>query len=734
MKENKLQIASARARADALLQQMTLEEKLGQIPQKPFGWECYRKTATGYRLTDTFKNEVARRKGLGCLYGLFRADPWSGANEQTGIPFEDRITVYNMVQQYVVEHSPHGIPVLISGEATHGAQSIGSPVYPVNLAVGCSFNPALYRACCRAVSQELRSTGMQLMLSSAVDMLCDPRWGRSEECYGEDPHVAYVFARALAEGVQGDDLTQHCAAVLKHVCAQGACEGGRNLASAKIGPRELREVHLSPVRGGVDGGALGFMAAYNDVDGVPCHANAALFSGMRADGFEGFVMADGFGIDRLTLLTDDPVEAGALALRSGIDVGLWDDASSRLYEALEQGRITEADVDRAVLRILTVKFALGLFDKPYLDGPYVLPASTLPRQMAEETPVLVKNDGILPLRKDINVLAVGALADSVYGLLGDYTSYQPAGTVKTYREAFAAKFGKVRYVRGCGIKGPADDWDAAIEAAAQADVVVFVAGGSSERDFGTQFAANGAAIVSADTAADCGEGYDLSEVELYECQTRFAAALAAANKNLICIVSGGRPYGTEKLLSHCRAGLYSFYNGQCAAEVMADILTGDVNPSGKFSVSVPKCSAQLPVTYYKRENGVQVDDAPQFPFGYGLSYTKFAYTDLQIEGGSTVRRGGSATVSVTVSNVGDVAGKETVLLYVKACRGDGVLPRTKLLKAFAKVDLPAHESKRVVLRMNADAFSQCGVDGTFGIAAGRYVIEIENCVGEIVIE
>ncbi|MCI8435539.1 MAG: beta-glucosidase [Clostridia bacterium] len=737
MQDTDNKMASARARADALLHSMTLSEKLGQIPQTLFGWECYRKTADGYALTDKFKDEVARRQGLGCLYGLFRADPWSGADARTGIPMCDRVEVYNLVQSYVLAHSPHKIPVLITGEANHGAQSLGSPVYPVNLAVGCAFDPALYRACCESVSEELRQTGTQLMLSSAVDMLCDPRWGRSEECYGEDPYLAYTLARALAEGAQGDG---RCVAVLKHVCAQGACEGGRNLASARIGARELHEVHLSPVRGGIDGGAWGFMAAYNDVDGTPCHANAPLFESMRARGFRGLIMADGFGIDRLELLTGDPVAAGALAVKAGVDVGLWDAASTRLGEALERGLIDEADVDRAVLRILTVKIACGLFDKPLLEKAARRQASDLPRRMAEETPVLVKNDGILPLARKSKILLCGALADSVYALLGDYTSYQEDGKIKTVRQALIETFADVRYARAFDLVGCLDE-AAAIAAAADVDAVIVVAGGSSERDFGTQFAENGAAVAGATETADCGEGYDLAEVKIAEHQTAFVKKLAAVNKNIVCVVSGGRPYGTEEMLSYCRGALYMFYNGEAAAPVLADILCGKVNPSGKLSVSVPKCSAQLPVTYWKRKNGVDgnytdLENAPQFAFGYGLSYTRFAYSDLRIRPATAAELadGGAVEVSITVENIGACDGKETVLLFVSAAAGGAALPYQKRLRAFEKTAIEKGGKKTVALRLGAEAFSQWDADGVCRIVSGRYRIQIEQIGGEIIIQ
>lgn len=225
-----MKFGEALRKAKNKLAQMSVEEKLGQMPSKLYGWECYEKTESGYELTEKFKEEVRKNKGAGYIYGLFRADPWSGATFETGIPFEGRVKVYNMVQEYVLSQSPSKIPAFIAEEGCHGAQALGSVIFPVNLAVGCSFNPELYAQCSEYVSRELRSTGCQMMLSTCCDILSDPRWGRSEECYGEDPYLAREMSKHLALGIQGDaeqDLPERCVALLKAVCSQGACEGGQ---------------------------------------------------------------------------------------------------------------------------------------------------------------------------------------------------------------------------------------------------------------------------------------------------------------------------------------------------------------------------------------------------------------------------------------------------------------------------------------------------------------------------
>lgn len=734
----------ARQRAKKLLKKMSLEEKLGQIPAKLFGWECYKKNENGYELTEKFKLEVQKNKGAGYIYGLFRADPWSNATFETGIPFEDRVTVYNMVQEYVLSQSPNKIPALIAAEGCHGAQSLGSAVFPVNLAVGCSFNPALYERCSEYVSRELRATGSQMMLTTCIDVVSDARWGRSEECFGEDPYLARVLTEHLALGIQGDaenDLSARCLAFLKAVCAQGACDGGRNLFSATIGERELREIHLQPVMGGVEGGALGFMAAYNDIDGVPCHANRELLTEIIRDemGFRGAFIADGYAVDRLGFMTGSAAKSAATALKAGIDMGLWDEAFGHLNEALEQGLVSEEDIDRTVLRILTLKYICGLIDAPMIEKTEFKRETSLPLEMARETPVLVKNDGILPLKNKTSVLVCGSLANSVYALLGDYTSFVEEDKINTFYSAIKNRFADTKYSVGFHVKQTEErEMQQALSAAAEANTVICVVGGSSARYAGAEFAENGAMLGDAAADTDCGEGVDLAEVRLYECQTEFVKRLHAVNPNIICIVSGGRPYGTQELMPYCRAALYSFYNGEKSADAMAEILAGEVNPSGKFSVSVAACSAQIPVAYNRRETGRDGDysditNAPQFEFGYGLSYTKFVYSNLRVPPRLSLK-GCKAGVSVLVdvTNAGDMDGKESVLFFASASGGETV-PRKKCLAAFEKVLIRKGETKTVCVTLKADAFSSAGMNGKIKPMPAEYTIGVGELTAKIVV-
>ncbi|WP_020428288.1 glycoside hydrolase family 3 protein, partial [Paenibacillus riograndensis] len=521
-------------RVQDLLSRMTLREKIGQLNQRMYGWDAYAWENGELVLTEAFRQEVAAGGGMGALYGLFRSDPWSGVDYSNGITAADSASAANKVQRYIREHTRLGIPVLLSEECPHGHQALDGTLLPVNLAVGATWNPQLMEQAYSKVALELRSRGAQIGLLSALDILHDPRWGRSEECYSEDPFLAAAFTAAAVRGMQGTRgepaSPGKVAVILKHLCAQGAAQGGRNAGPAAIGERELREIHLPAARAGAAAGAAGFMAAYNEIDGIPCHANEALLSGiLRGEwGFDGIVMADGQAIDRLVALTGSHEGAAALALSAGVDLSLWDKGFTTLEEAVKLGLASEADIDRAAARVLTLKFRLGLFDEPYTDEQQALTAvghadtRELNLQVARESVVLLKNEGgLLPLAAQHRRIAViGPNADRLYNQLGDYTSIQREGTGTTVLKGIrqcAPGGAEVVYALGCGIRESSTaGLSEAVELARSADVAVLVLGGSSARQFGGDFEANGAAIISEGSPSemDCGEGVDLADLRL----------------------------------------------------------------------------------------------------------------------------------------------------------------------------------------------------------------------------
>ena len=345
----KLNRQTMNEQVEELLSRMTIREKIGQLNQKLFGWKVYCKKADGeYELTDYFKEHVRWGGGIGVLYGLFRADPWSGVTFETGIDGDDRGKVANMVQQYLIDHTRLKIPALLSEETPHGHQALDGSNFPTNIGMGCTFNPALLERTSAYVSREIINSGAHLGLVSVLDMAVDPRWGRTEECFSEDPYLSARMAEAAVRGFQ----SSKAAMVAKHFCAQGAGLGGHGGHGVNIGEREVREIHLPGMRAACKAGVKACMASYNEIDGIPSHSNRWLLRDVLRDefGFTGIVMADGCGNDALTQLTADTVRAGAMALRAGVGMSLWDDAFMRLDEALEAGLIDEALINEAVRR------------------------------------------------------------------------------------------------------------------------------------------------------------------------------------------------------------------------------------------------------------------------------------------------------------------------------------------------------------------------------------------------
>ena len=309
---------SPEERAADLLPRMTLREKIGQLTQRLYGFGIYRREGDEIIFDDEFRSEVERYSGIGTIYGLHRADPWSAKDFETGLTGSLAVRARNQLQRYVIEHSRFGIPALLSSECPHGHQALDGYLLPVNLAAGCTFDPALLEAAAKVSGQQLHSMGVDLALVSCLDILRDPRWGRSEECFGEDPFLASKMAEAVVRDIQ----SQGVEVTAKHLCAQGETTGGVNASAARIGPRELREIHLPPVKACVEAGVSSFMAAYNEIDGVYCHADRALLTDLlRGEyGFGGFVMSDGVAIDQLDAVTGDRCASGALALNAGVDM------------------------------------------------------------------------------------------------------------------------------------------------------------------------------------------------------------------------------------------------------------------------------------------------------------------------------------------------------------------------------------------------------------------------------
>ncbi|WP_405203282.1 glycoside hydrolase family 3 N-terminal domain-containing protein [[Kitasatospora] papulosa] len=735
-----------------LLSRMTLTEKVGQVNQRMYGWDAYERTASGHRLTDAFRAEVAAGDGMGALYGLQRADPWSGVTAETGIGAADGARVADAVQRHVVGSTRLGIPVLLVEEMPHGLQALDGTLLPVNLAVGATWDPELYEEAARLAAAQLRARGGHVALVSALDLVRDPRWGRAEECFGEDPYLAARFTEALVRGVQGPAGEaigpDRAAVVLKHFAGQGATVGGRNSAATELGLRELHEIHLVAARAGVRAGAAGLMAAYNEFGGVPCAANPRLLTGILRErwGFEGLVMADGLAVDRLVRLAGDPVAAGAMALRAGTDLSLWDDCYPRLGEAVRRGLVEEAALDRAVGRVLALKFRLGLFERPYTVEQVPDPGGLerLSERMARECVTLLAHDGVtLPLAglPSGTLAVIGPNADSVPQQIGDYTAPQRPGTgggVLAGLRAAAPESTEVTYARGCGlVGGDLSGLPEAVALAAGADVAVLVLGGSSARERDTRFDANGAAVVLAGNPVEmtCGEGVDLAELGLPEGQSALLDAVSATGTPVVVVLVQGRPHALPDLTGKAAAVLSAWYPGPWGGRAVADVLFGEAEPQGRLPVSVPRSAAQLPVFYNGKDHGYRgyVDQpaTARHPFGHGLSYTTVEYGEPRLSlaaagvdafAGDGDDSRAPVSCEVRVSNTGARPVRETVQLYVRRVRGGTTWPRTRELRGFVQVELAPGESTEVTFPVEAGTLASFTYAGEWAVEPGEFAI------------
>ncbi|MEN1988570.1 glycoside hydrolase family 3 N-terminal domain-containing protein [Paenibacillus hubeiensis] len=752
-------------RVNHLLSLMTTEEKVGQLVQ-PFGWQVYSHEAGRITLTEAFKDQIASG-GIGSLYGTLRADPWTGVALDTGLSAREGAEAINLIQKYAVKHSRLGIPLLIGEECSHGHMAIGGTVFPVPLLLGSTWNVDLYREMCRAVARETRAQGGAVTYSPVLDVVRDPRWGRTEECFGEDPFLIGEMAVASVEGLQGErlDAEDALAATLKHFVGYGSSEGGRNAGPVHMGWRELLEVDLYPFRKAVQAGAQSVMPAYNEIDGTPCTVNRELLDGVLREqwGFDGLVITDCGAIDMLASGHDvavDGKDAAVQALRAGIDMEMSGTMFGQyLVQAVQEGKLEPHELDQAVSRVLTLKFRLGLFEHPYADADRAADVIgseehvRLARQLAAEGIVLLKNEHkTLPLSTASagRIAVIGPNADQPYNQLGDYTSPQPRSRVVTVLDGIRAKVAVshealkderakqddgVLYAPGCRIKGDAaEGFEHAIATAEAADTVIMVMGGSSARDFGegTIDLRTGASVVSGHSwnDMDCGEGIDRMTLGLAGVQLQLMQEIGKLGKNLIVVYINGRPIAEPWVDEHADAIVEAWYPGQEGGHAVADVLFGDVNPSGRLTISIPKHVGQLPVYYNgKRSRGkryLEEDLEPRYPFGYGLSYTTFEYGVPKLDAASITLHE-TVTVLIEVTNVGPRSGAEVVQMYVTDVTSEMTRP-TKELKGFAKVMLEPGETKTVSFCVGAEQLQYIGrhlqpvvEPGLFRVHIGRNV-------------
>ena len=698
--------AEVERRVDSLLSRMTLSEKIGQMNQVSAGGEV-----SNYA-------DALRKGQVGSI--LNEVDP----------------VKVNEFQRISVEESRLGIPLLVARDVIHGFHT----VFPIPLGLASTFDPALVEEGARVAAVEATGQGVRWTFSPMLDIARDPRWGRMAEGSGEDPWLDARMAEAMVYGYQGRQLdATSMAACIKHFAGYGAAEGGRDYNSTFLTERQLRNVYLPPFEAAVKAGAMTLMTSFNDNDGVPSTGNVFLVKDvLRGEwGFDGLVVTDwnsmgeminhGFGESRK--------DVAQKSLEAGVDMDMMTYGYlSHLEELVRSGAVKESDIDQAVRNILRVKFLLGLFENPYVDveagktvqyAPEHLAAA---QKTAEESAILLKNDGILPLDPASvrNILVTGPLADAPHDQLGTWVfDGEPAHTVTPLR-ALQERFpGKVTYVPGLVFSRERKArFDDVVAAARRADVVLAFLGEE--------------AILS-------GEAHSLADLNLKGSQSELLAALHATGKPVVATVMAGRPLTIERDLPHCRALLYAFHPGTMGGPALANLLLGDVNPSGKAPVTFLRTVGQAPLYYSHTMTGrpyngeTLLDDIPLsagqtslgntsyyldygayplFPFGYGLSYTTFAYSDVTLDQ-ETYPTDGTVKVTFTLANTGKRSGTEVVQVYVRDLVGSITRP-VKELKHFERITLDPGESRTVSVGIPVQDLAFVGLDGVKKVEPGEF--------------
>ncbi|ROT29738.1 glycoside hydrolase family 3 N-terminal domain-containing protein [Micromonospora sp. HM5-17] len=738
-------------RAAALIPLMSLEEKIAQLVGLWVGADASGGGVAPYQSDMT--NGVpewneAIRYGLGQLtrpFGTAPVDPVLGARSLAAS------------QAQIMAASRFGIPAQVHEECLTGFAAWRATVYPAPLCWGASFDPELVEAMAGRIGRSMRAAGVHQGLAPVLDVTRDYRWGRTEETIGEDPYLVGTIGAAYVRGLEQAGVV----ATLKHFAGYSASRGGRNLAPVPMGRRELADVILPPFEMALRlGGARAVMHSYAEIDGVPVAADPGMLTDLLRNewGFTGVVVADYFAVRFLETLhgvATDAAGAARLALRAGIDVELptVDAYGAPLVEAVRAGTVDEALVDRALHRVLSQKAELGLLDEgwqPLPDGAEELrlddeAGRDLALRLARESIVLLRNtDGLLPLPTDRRIALVGPAADDPMAMLGCYSfplhvgvrypDHETGVEIPSLREALSALFPKLTYAPGCAITG--DDTSGiaeAVTAAAESDVCV-VAVGDRAGLFGR---------------GTSGEGCDASDLRLPGVQADLVRAVLATGTPVVLVLLAGRPYALGPEFDSAAAVVQAFFPGQRGGQALAEILTGAVNPSGRLPVSVPRDAGGLPTTYLapplgRRTEVSSVDPTPAFPFGHGLSYTTFEWSDAAVLDPDGRPRevpdgddepaawavDGEVTVRITVRNTGNRAGTEVVQLYLHDPVAQTTRPVVRLV-GYTRVPLEPGESAEVSFVVPADVTSFTGVHGRRIVEPGDVELRFGRSSGEM---
>lgn len=718
-------------RVSDLISRMTLHEKIRQMSMTMIG-KFFDDGKFSRKIMLDFFNGMS----VGCLQDL-RKTPRENA------------AVTNSVQRYLVEETRLGIPAMVISECLHGHRSEGATIFPQAIALGSTWNTDLIGKMAETAAIEARATGIAQALAPDLDLAREPRWGRCEETYGEDPYlvekmgVAYITAMQ-GEGPKIDD--KHLACTAKHFAAHGSPEAGINIAPVVGGERDLRSTYLPPFKAAVtEAGCLSVMPAYSEYDGVPAHASKLLLTKILREewGFRGYTFCD-YGavsmLKRTHRVAHSAEEAGKMALEAGLDLEAPSDFGygDTLLKLVEKGEVPIELVDQAVSRILRVKFLTGLFENPFVDEDKAerivgKPAHRrLALDIARESIVLLKNErNLLPLGDKIKKIAViGPNADAAQ--LGDYSIPKPdAVTPLQGIRKIAPKGVEVDHAKGCGIfshsrEGFAD----AVETARESDVAIVFIGGTSVAMAGTGWGED-------ETASTCGEGFDVTDLNPPGAQSDLVKEIVATGTPTIVVLVNGRPYSIPWMAENVPAIIEAWYPSEEGGTAIAEILFGKVNPSGKLNMSFPRSTGNSPAFYNHKPSArgyygkpgspenpgrdyVFEEPTPLFPFGHGLSYTRFSYSNLRVSP-NKILPGGRVEVSVDVRNAGKVAGKEVVQLYLNDVISS-TTTSVKSLRGFEKIHLEPGEKKTVSFTLTPDDLKLLNINMEWVVEPGEFEV------------
>lgn len=687
-------------RIDDLISRMTLEEKILQLNQYTLG------------RNNNVNNVGEEVKKVPSEIGSL-------------IYFDINPELRNSMQKKAMEESRLGIPIIFGYDAIHGFRTI----YPISLGQACSWNPGLVEQACAVSAQEARMSGVDWTFSPMIDVARDPRWGRVAEGYGEDPYTNGVFAAVSVRGYQGDDMSaeNRMAACLKHYVGYGASEAGRDYVYTEISAQTLWDTYLLPYEMGVKAGAATLMSSFNDISGVPGSANPYIMTEILKKRWkhDGFIVSDWGAVEQLKNqgLAATKKDAARYAFNAGLEMDMMSHAYDRhLKELVEEGKVTMAQVDESVRRVLRVKFRLGLFERPYTpvtnekDRFFRPQSMAVAAQLAAESMVLLKNDNqILPLTNKKKIAVVGPMAKNGWDLLGSWCGHGKDTDVEMLYDGLTAEFGgdaELRYAMGCKPQGnDRSGFAGALDVARWSDVVIVCLG---------------------EMLTWSGENASRSTIALPQIQEELVKELKEAGKPVILVLSNGRPLELNRMEPLCDAILEIWQPGINGARSMAGILSGRINPSGKLAMTFPYSTGQIPIYYNRRKSGrghqgfyKDITSDPLYPFGHGLSYTEFKYGTVT-PSATKVKRGDKLSAEVTVTNTGARDGAETVHWFISDPYCSITRP-VKELKHFEKQFIKAGETKtfRFDIDLERD-FGFVNEDGKRFLEAGEYHILVQG--------